>query len=68
MANPKILTPELVTHPGYTTTQSDLYQLGLLLYQMHTASPRWNAPYPDIARNIAEGTPRQIGRVPWAPR
>src|SRR4051812_28190258 len=34
VANPKILTPELIT-AGYTTTQSDLYQLGLLLYHMH---------------------------------
>jgi eukaryotic-like serine/threonine-protein kinase len=60
VANPKILTPELVT-AGYTTTQSDLYQLGLLLYQMHTGFPAIDVavPYPEIARQIAEGTPRQ---------
>lgn len=60
VANPKILTPELVT-AGYTTTQSDLYQLGLLLYQMHTGFPAIDVSvaYPEIARQISEGTPRQ---------
>ena len=60
VANPKILTPELVT-AGYTTTQSDLYQLGLLLYQMHTGFPAIDVavPYGEIARQISEGTPRQ---------
>lgn len=60
VANPKILVPELVT-AGYTTTQSDLYQLGLLMYQMHTGQPAIdvNASYEEIAWHIAEGTPRQ---------
>lgn len=60
VANPKILTPELVT-AGYTTTQSDLYQLGLLMYQMHTGFPAIDvaAPYQEIARWISEGIPRQ---------
>jgi serine/threonine protein kinase len=59
VANPKILTPELVT-AGYTTTQSDLYQLGLILYQMHTGLPAMdvNASYEDIARQIQDGYPR----------
>jgi serine/threonine-protein kinase len=60
VANPKILTPELVT-AGYTTTQSDLYQLGLLMYQMHSGQPAMdmNLPYPEIARQISEGAPRK---------
>jgi serine/threonine protein kinase len=59
VANPKILTPELVT-AGYTTRQSDLYQLGLLMFQMHTGQPAldFNVPYGDVTRQIAEGTPR----------
>jgi eukaryotic-like serine/threonine-protein kinase len=60
VANPKILTPELVT-AGYTTAQSDLYQLGLLLYQMTSGQPAMDVsgPYEEIARQIADGTPRQ---------
>lgn len=60
VANPKILVPELVT-AGYTTTQSDLYQLGLLLYHMHTGQPAMdvNAPYAEVARQIADGATRQ---------
>jgi serine/threonine-protein kinase len=61
VANPKILTPELVT-AGYTTTQSDLYQLGLLMYHMHTGHPAMdtsNAQSDDYNRQIAEGTPRK---------
>jgi serine/threonine-protein kinase len=60
VANPKILTPELIT-AGYTTRQSDLYQLGLLMFAMHTgrsAIPE-NASYQDLTRFIAEGAPRQ---------
>lgn len=60
VANPKILTPELVT-AGYTTTQSDLYQFGLLMYQMHTGTSAIDVevPYPEIARQISDGGPRQ---------
>jgi serine/threonine protein kinase len=59
VANPKILTPELVTL-GYTTTQSDLYQLGLLMYQMLTGASAidGNVPYEELARQIADGGPR----------
>lgn len=61
VANPKILTPELVT-AGYTTTQSDLYQLGLLMFHMHTGHAALHQSeqyHPQIAREIAEGAPRQ---------
>jgi serine/threonine-protein kinase len=61
VANPKILTPELVT-AGYTTTQSDLYQFGLLMFQMHTGYPALDEPNqanPDLTRQIADGTPRR---------
>ena len=60
VANPKVLVPELVT-AGYTTTQSDLYQLGLLLFHMHTGQPALAPTLPDaeIARRIADGAPRQ---------
>jgi len=60
VANPKILTPELVT-AGYTTTQSDLYQFGLLMYQMHTGLPaiEVDVAYPEITRQISEGAPRK---------
>jgi serine/threonine-protein kinase len=60
VANPKVLTPELIT-AGYTTRQSDLYQLGLLMFRMHTgesAMPEY-AEYPDVARIIGDGVPRQ---------
>ncbi len=45
---------------GYTTTQSDLYQLGLLMYQMVTGQSAIDAsvPYEELARQIAEGGPR----------
>lgn len=60
VANPKILTPELIT-AGYSTRQSDLYQLGLLLFRMHTghsAMPE-DADYPNMQRVISDGVPRQ---------
>jgi len=68
VANPKILTPELIT-AGYTTRQSDLYQLGLLLYRMHTgqyAIPQGVAQA-DLPRYIAEGVPRQAAEALGTP-
>jgi serine/threonine-protein kinase len=68
VANPKILTPELIT-AGYTTRQSDLYQLGLLMYRMHTgrsAIPE-GAAYHDVTRYIAEGVPRQCAEALGTP-
>lgn len=60
VANPKILVPELVT-AGYTTKQSDLYQLGLLMFEMHTgrAAIEPTASYDEVTRQISEGSPRQ---------
>jgi serine/threonine-protein kinase len=60
VANPKIVTPELVT-AGYTSAQSDLYQLGLLMFHMHVGAPAidMDTPYPEVTRQIAEGTPRR---------
>ena len=69
VANPKILTPELVTL-GYTTRQSDLYQLGLLMFHMHTGrSPMPHGPV-DVTGYIREGTPRALAdslQTPFSP-
>jgi serine/threonine-protein kinase len=65
VANPKIIAPELLT-AGYTTRQSDLYQLGLLMFQMHTGRPAIdvdNMQYGDTTRMIAEGTPRVLAEA-----
>jgi serine/threonine protein kinase len=61
VANPKILTPELVTL-GYTTTQSDLYQLGLLMFQMITGQSAMDATRPLRGARAAdrEGYPAQV--------
>jgi serine/threonine protein kinase len=71
VANPKLLTPELVT-AGYTTRQSDLYQLGLLFYQMLMGRAMMDSlPNPsDVTRYLAEGTPRLLAEQlnsPFAP-
>ena len=66
VANPQILPPELVV-AGYTTRQSDLYQLGLLLYQMHTGRSATEPEHGDLARHVAEGTPRQLAEALGTP-
>jgi serine/threonine-protein kinase len=69
VANPKILTPELVTL-GYTTRQSDLYQLGLLMYHMHTGRSPMPGAHTDITSYIREGTPRSLAeslQTPFSP-
>jgi len=65
VANPKIIAPELLT-AGYTTRQSDLYQLGLVMFQMHTGRPAIdvdNTQYGETTRMIAEGTPRVLAEA-----
>ncbi len=55
----RIMAPE-VAAGGYSTKQSDLYQLGLLMYAMHTGEYPidFTVSYDDIVRQIREGMPR----------
>ncbi len=54
-----IMAPEILAS-GYTSRQSDLYQTGLVMFHMLVGSPALDtsAPYEELARQIAEGTPR----------
>jgi eukaryotic-like serine/threonine-protein kinase len=55
----RIMAPELVAG-GYTTKQSDLYQLGLLMYEMHTGTYPLDTTqgYDTMLEQIKEGVPR----------
>jgi serine/threonine-protein kinase len=59
-----IMAPELVA-AGYTSKQSDLYQLGMIMYWMITGeSPvPVGVPYEWLVWQISEGIPRQ--RAEW---
>jgi serine/threonine-protein kinase len=54
-----IMAPEILA-TGYTSRQSDLYQVGLLLYWMLAGEPaiQMDVPYQELVRQVAEGTPR----------
>jgi serine/threonine-protein kinase len=54
-----IMAPEIL-ETGFTTKQSDLYQVGLLAYWMLTGTPAldMNASYPELMRQVSEGHPR----------
>jgi serine/threonine-protein kinase len=55
-----IMAPEIIA-TGYTGKQSDIYQIGLLLYWMlagESAVPR-DVPYADLVRCVADGVPRR---------
>jgi serine/threonine-protein kinase len=55
-----VMAPEIIAS-GYTSKQSDLYQIGLLLCWMltgHSAVPL-DVPYQDLVRRVAEGEPRR---------
>ena len=53
------MAPELVAG-GYTTKQSDLYQLGLLMYEMHAGEYPIDTSqgYDAMLRQIQDGGPR----------
>ena len=55
-----IMAPEILS-TGYTSKQSDIYQVGLLLYWMVTGSTAidMTAPYDDLVRVVADGEPRK---------
>ena len=55
-----IMAPEILA-TGYTSKQSDLYQVGLLLYWMLTGSSAIPSglPYAELVRYVAEGEPRR---------
>jgi eukaryotic-like serine/threonine-protein kinase len=59
MVQHRIMAPELVAG-GYTTKQSDLYQLGLLMYEMHTGEYPVDTSlgYDAMLQQIKEGVPR----------
>jgi serine/threonine-protein kinase len=55
-----IMAPEILS-TGHTTRQSDVYQVGLLLYWMITGSSAidMSAPYEELLHQVATGTPRK---------
>jgi len=55
-----IMAPEILA-TGYTSRQSDLYQVGLLLYWMLTGEPaiQMDVPYQELVRQVSEGEPRK---------
>ena len=55
-----IMAPEILA-TGYTSKQSDLYQVGLLLYWMVTGAPAVGpgVPYNDLVQMVADGEPRR---------
>ncbi len=55
-----IMAPELIA-AGYTSKQSDLYQLGMVMYWMITGRPPLDrhVPYEMLVRQISEGVARQ---------
>lgn len=56
----RIMAPEVVSS-GYTTKQSDIYQVGLLMYWMLTGVPAIppDLPYAELVRFVSEGEPRK---------
>jgi eukaryotic-like serine/threonine-protein kinase len=55
-----IMAPEILA-TGFTSKQSDIYQVGLLLYWMVLGQPAvvFDAPYEELVRQVADGDPRR---------
>jgi serine/threonine-protein kinase len=60
MVHHAIMAPELLA-VGYTSKQSDLYQIGLVMYWMITGQSalQLGVPYQELVRQISEGVARQ---------
>ncbi|MCA9642898.1 MAG: protein kinase [Polyangiaceae bacterium] len=68
IVNNRIMAPE-VALGGYSTAQSDLYQLGLLMFGMYTGQPPLDleAGYDEVIRQIREGVPRRRAEALGSP-
>ena len=55
------MPPTEILASGYTSKQSDVYQVGLLLYWMLTGQPAIDMalPYQDLVQQVADGAPRR---------
>jgi eukaryotic-like serine/threonine-protein kinase len=55
-----IMPPEILA-TGYTSKQSDVYQVGLLLYWMLTGQPAIDVglPYQELVQQVGDGAPRR---------
>ncbi len=55
-----IMAPEILAS-GYTSRQSDLYQVGLLMYWMLVGEPaiHMEVPYQELVRQVGDGEPRK---------
>jgi serine/threonine-protein kinase len=55
-----IMAPEIL-QTGYTSKQSDLYQVGLLVYWMLVGRPAIDVglPYADLVKQVGDGEPRR---------
>ncbi len=64
----KIMAPEILAS-GYTSKQSDLYQVGLLMYWMLVGNPAVpaNMAYPDLVRFVSDGEPRRRAELIGTP-
>lgn len=64
----KIMAPEILTS-GMTSKQSDIYQIGLLVYWMVVGEPAIppNLPYNDLVRFVADGEPRKRAEMIGTP-
>lgn len=63
-----IMAPEILA-TGYTSKQSDLYQVGLLLYWMTTGESAipTGLPYADLMRFVSDGEPRKRAEALGSP-
>ncbi len=63
-----IMAPEILS-TGYTSKQSDIYQVGLLLYWMVTGNTAidMGAPYDELVRVVADGEPRKQAELIGTP-
>ncbi len=68
IVNNRIMAPE-VALGGYSTAQSDLYQLGLLMFGMYTGQPPLDleAGYDEVIRQIRDGVPRRRAEALGSP-
>lgn len=57
VGTPAYMSPEHVTQPGQVDARSDVYGLGVVLYELLAGQPPFHGPVPEVLRQVVQEEP-----------
>lgn len=60
VGTPAYMSPEHITHPDRVDARSDVYGLGVVLYELLAGQPPFHGPVPEVLRQVVQEEPPPI--------